>query len=319
VRRNAIVGSIVWCGLLASTLIHLFELAWIELLFLFAPLLIVPLGIILTDRLDGPPAAVSLAERVGRRIQLPAALLAAVSFLFEPGILAAALVVPWLAVCVFFALGGAVRIGRGAYARLEDFSTAVAFFYLAIGGAWLFASRLGATPFSFNEPLVLLTAVHFHYAGFAAPLLARSVLGVLSQPSRPSGGAVLSRIVTMGVLAGPGALALGFVVGPGLRLTAALILATSEIGLAVCFILTLGQASRLSVEILLTLAAASVAFSMAFAAVWAIGSYPLEPFVHLGEMETFHGTANAFGFALCGLLGSILAAQRETRQPQAQP
>ncbi len=312
-RRNAIVGSVVWCGLLASTRGHHVDLAWIELLFLFAPLLIVPLGIILTDRLDGPPAAVSLAERVGRRNELPAALLAAVSFLFEPGILAAVLVAPWLAVCVSLALGGAVRIGRGTCARLEHFSTALAFFYLAIGGAWLFASRLGATPFGLGEPLVLSTAVHFHYAGFAAPLLARSVL---RQPGR---GAVLFRIVTVGILAGPGALALGFVVGNPVRLAAALILAASEIGLAVSLISTLGKASRLSVEILLTLAAASVAFSMAFAAVRAIRSYPLEPFVDLGEMETFHGAANAFGFALCGLLGSILAAQSETHEPQAQP
>jgi hypothetical protein len=44
--------------------------------------------------------------------------------------------------------------------------------YLPIGGAWLVASRLGIQPLGFGDTIVLLTAVHFHFAGFAAPVLA---------------------------------------------------------------------------------------------------------------------------------------------------
>jgi hypothetical protein len=36
---------------------------------------------------------------------------------------------------------------------------------------------------------------------------------------------------------------------------------------------------------------------------WAIGEFPLQPFLHLDEMARFHGTANALGFVLCGLVG----------------
>jgi hypothetical protein len=51
----------------------------------------------------------------------------------------------------------------------------------------------------------------------------------------------------------------------------------------------------------------SVVFSMVMAALWAIGEYPLQPFVHLAEMARLHGTANAFGFTFCGLFGWIVA------------
>jgi hypothetical protein len=43
------------------------------------------------------------------------------------------------------------------------------------------------------------------------------------------------------------------------------------------------------------------------AALWSVGEYPLQPFVHLAEMARLHGTANAFGFTLCGLLGWVRA------------
>jgi hypothetical protein len=47
---------------------------------------------------------------------------------------------------------------------------------------------------------------------------------------------------------------------------------------------------------------------MTLAGVWAVGEFPLQPFVHLAEMAQFHGTADAFGFTLCGLLGWSWAA-----------
>jgi hypothetical protein len=91
---------------------------------------------------------------------------------------------------------------------------------------------------------------------------------------------------------------------------AALLLALSEVGLATYFAFALNRVVRFSAQLLLTIAAASIAFSMAFAAIWAIGEYPLQQFVNLDQMERLHGTANAFGFTLCGLLGWILAGRR---------
>jgi YndJ-like protein len=157
---------------------------------------------------------------------------------------------------------------------------------------------------NFQEPTVLLTAVLFHYAGFAASLLARSSRVALGHARTPRPLiTAFPNVVALGVLAGPGMLAAGFVIGPRLKLLAALVLAASEIGLALCFLFAVGRLRDLPAKLLVLMGAVSVVFSMIFAALWAIGEYPLQPFVHLSEMARLHGTANAFGFTLCGLLG----------------
>jgi hypothetical protein len=308
--RNAIVGGVVWCGLLAVALTDQLRLTWIEMVFLLAPLVIVPLGLHLTDEIEKRPRT-SLPERWAKTIHAPAAGLAVASFFAPPGIIAAGLAAAWFLWCLLIAFAGSLRIMRGAFQQLDSLDPAVSFLYAAVGGAWLLASRLGLNPIGFQEPIVLLTAIHFHYAGFAAPLLARSVGRVLVRPGGNFVAIVLFRTAVTGVLLGPCLLAMGFVFDPRWKLAAALVLAASEVGLAISFIAALNRLGRLSAEIAITLAAASVAFSMALAAVWAIGEYPLHPFVHLDQMERLHGTANAFGFTLCGLLGWILAVKSD--------
>jgi hypothetical protein len=307
-NRSAVGGAIVWCGLLAVARTHRLELESIDLLFLFAPLVIVPLGLELTHRIE-QGVVLSLPERSARLVQLPCALLVVVSLCLERGILAASLSAAWLLFCGLLALGGVIRLYRGAFRRLDSTFPALAFVFLPVGAAWLVASRLGLTPLGFQEPIVLLTAVHFHYAGFAAPLLARSAHRALGESSTFLTRGALFNVVAAGVLVGPALLAAGFVIGPRVKLAAALVLATSEIGLALSFLFALRHVSQRMAKVLIALAAASVAFAMILAALWAIGEYPLQPFVHLTEMARLHGTANALGFTLCGLLGWTLAAE----------
>jgi YndJ-like protein len=307
-NRSALLGAIVWCGLLAAARMHRLELEWIDLLFLFAPLVIVLLGLELTRRIE-QGVVPSLPERIARLVQLPCALLAVISLCLDRGILAAVLSAAWLLFCGLLALGGVIRLYRGAFRCLDSTFPALAFVFLLVGGVWLVASRLGLMPLGFQEPIVLLTAVHFHYAGFAAPLLARSARRALGGSQMSSARRALLNVVAAGVLVGPGLLAAGFVIGPRVKLAAALVLAASETGLALSFLFALRRVSQLAARFLIALAGASVAFAMILAALWAIGEYPLQPFVHLAEMARLHGTANAFGFTLCGLLGWTLAAK----------
>jgi hypothetical protein len=306
-KRNAIFGAVVWCGLLGAAAMDKLNLAWIELLFLLSPLVIVPLGLELTSRME-EGIAPSTPERIARSIHAPMALLAAASFFLAPGRIAASLAGGWLVFCALLAFGGFLRILRGGFRRLDTAFPALAFLYLPVGAAWLEASRLGLTPLRFQEPIVLLTAVHFHYAGFATLLLARAAGRAFFSTKPQRGVQVTLRIIFIGVLVGPGMLAAGFVAGPGWKLMAALVLAASEIGLAASFFFALRKMRGFAARLLIGIAAGSVAFSMALAALWAIGEYPLQPFVGLGEMARLHGTANAFGFTLCGLLGWALAA-----------
>jgi hypothetical protein len=300
-NRPAIAGAIVWVGLVAAA-----RLTAIELLFLLAPLVAVPVGLELRARL-APEEELRIPRQLARWLQFSAALGAVVAFWFKPGPAAAALAFPW------FCLGavlGAIAVKdflREGFSRLGAMCAILSSLYLSVGCAWLVASRLGMTPMGFQEPIVLLTAVHFHFAGFAAPILALAVGSAIRLRSGAANW--IFRIVTTGVLAGPGLLAAGFVIGPRMKLAAALLVACSEAGLAFFFLTEVRTLRPLVAQALVGISASSAIAAMVLAAVWAIGEFPLQPFVHLDEMARFHGTANGLGFILCGLLGWTYAAR----------
>lgn len=304
--RNAVIGGTVWAVLAGAVLGGRVRLTVIELLFLLAPLVIVPLGLDLCAR-TLRMAPFERFWRIARRIQLLAALLVTASFWIPPGLEATVLVVPWFC---FGCLAGIVALKgliRGGYKQFGSTCVAASFVYWPVGCAWLAASRLGLTPMGFQEPIVLLTAVHFHFAGFAAPLLAMAAAGETKK--RGPLARRLFAAVAAGVLAGPGLLAAGFVIGPRVKLAAALLVACSEAGLSLYFLAGIAKLRPRLAQVFVSLSAISVLLAMVLAAVWAIGEFPLQPFVHLSEMAKFHGAANALGFILCGLIGWTLATR----------
>jgi len=317
VKRSALLGGMVWAGLVVRSALGP-DLHWgaqqfgtIELLFLLGPLVVVPLGLELFVRLDDHADASGLV-RAAHWMQFSAALLVAASFFFERGFTAAALVLPWFFVGGLLACHGLKILFSPAPKSLRAACVIASFLYLPIGCAWLIASRFGLNPMSFQEPIVLLTAVHFHFAGFAAPLMTRAAAGALEGSS-----SVVRRmfnVVATGVLIGPGMLAAGFVVGPRLKLAAALLLVLSEAGLAVLFLVACRRLQPRWARALVGISAASVLGAMGLAGIWAIGEFPLQPFVHLAEMAKFHGTANALGFTICGLLGWTFSLSEAMRR-----
>jgi len=305
VTRNVIIGGILWVALTVGSVLRLLRSGTIELLFLLAPLVVVPLGLELSARLrhdDQNHVPASFA-----RWHLPASLCVMASFWFPQGTGAAILALPWCSFGCFLGIWGLVRFVRGGFRSLKSICEFMSFIYLPIGCAWLVASRYGLNPMGFQEPIVLLTAVHFHFAGFATPLLTAATAATIERRAVPT--QQLFKVVGAGVLAGPGMLAAGFVIGPRLKLTAALLLVISEIGLASFFLLAVREIQPRLAQALVALSAASVLIAMVFAGVWAVGEFPLQPFVHLAEMARFHGTANALGFTTCGLLGWTISAR----------
>jgi YndJ-like protein len=171
--------------------------------------------------------------------------------------------------------------------------------YLLVAGAWLVASRAGVQLLAFHEPIVLLTAMHFHFAGFASAVLA----GLTYERFRESRWKALAIVALLAVVCGPGILGLAFLLGPKWKLVAALLIALGQLGLAGGMALVGIAAKDGSGRWLLFVSGASVAAGMVLAAVWAIGEYPLQAFVNIRQMAEFHGVLNAVGFAVCGLLG----------------
>jgi hypothetical protein len=304
----ALLGAVVWLGMVAGTWSGWPQLGVIELLFLLAPWIVVPLATSLIPSLDKSELLTGQRSALNWII-FGAAALATISFFLPTGIVAASFAGAWLLVCALFGLRGFRRLWRYRAQSFSQFCFAVGEGYLIVGGTWLVASRLGLQPVGFQEPIVLLTAVHFHFAGFLSAVLAGLTYERLRETrwSKPLGAALA------GVVVGPGLLALAFLVGPKVKLAAVILIVVGQFGLATGMIrVALGNVNPVARAMLLFSSGCVVA-GMALAATWALGEYPLQAFVDLGRMERVHGALNAVGFGICGLIGWMNAGQeRET-------
>src|SRR5215217_6546531 len=165
-KRSAAVGVVVWLLTLLLTTADSEQTELVHKVVFWAVLVIVPLGL-------------SVVEQSGSRLyrllvlaQPVAALLTIASFFFEKGVLSAALASAWLVLNVLIALLGLVRLAGRGFNRIEELSIDAGLLYLPVAGAWLVIYRLGVQPFGYGEMIILLTAVHFHFAGFATPIIA---------------------------------------------------------------------------------------------------------------------------------------------------
>ena len=234
-----------------------------------------------------------------RRLQPWAAAAVVGSFLARRGPAAAALVLPWLLVTGLVALHGGMRFARGARTAAE-MALAAGCVMLPVGGGWLLLSRLGVTPLGFEEPLVLLTAVHFHYAAFGS-----LVLTGLAGRAAGHGGSF--RLIAAGAMAGPPLLAAGITLSPILELLAATILVLALSALALLTLVRIAPRLPGVPRLLLTLSSVSILGGMACALAYAVGQFTDVGIISLGRMARIHGPLNALGFVLCGLVAWTLA------------
>jgi hypothetical protein len=280
----------------------------IELLFLFAPLVIVPLGMELA-RLMG---AWGRLDSVAGTLQPFGAALAVVAFLMAPGRAAAAAASGWMMVCLLLAGAGLIELFYcfRSYLRSEaDWGVraalAIAKMDLAVGGAWMMASRLGMRPMGIQEPIGLLTAVHFHFAGFATATIAAATLRFAKLRHQDR---YLKYVVGM-VAIMPLVVAAGFVISPVVKMGAALGFSASVAALAI-FVRAAGRkVQNTHAHVLLQISAGAVFVGMIFAAAYAVGDFAGSEVLTIPQMARTHGIFNAVGFCLPGLLGWILSAK----------
>ena len=266
----------------------------VEVLFLVAPLAVVPLALRL---LDGGSSEL----RGLRRFQFPAAALALAAFFPARGPWAALWSAGWMLFTLAVAAHGARRLWRGVTAAAitaGDVAAAGGCLLLPVGGAWLVLSRSGTTVWGFEEPIPLLTAVHFHYAAFAA-------LTLVAQAGRVLAGA-LYRAIVGSALAGPLLVAAGITSTPVLELAGAAILTAAISTLSVQTLVRIVPRSGSAAGSLLAVSSLSALAGMACALAYAIGQATDLGVVSLGQMARLHGPLNGLGFCLCGLAGWCL-------------
>ena len=173
---------------------------------------------------------------------------------------------------------------------------------LPIGGGWLVLSRLGVGAFGFEEPLILLTAVHFHYAAYATLVL----VGRAGRDLRESRA---YRLIAGGAMAGPPLLAAGITFSPRLEIVAAGIIVLAVSGLGALTLVRIVPRVPAAARALLALSSVSAFAGMACALAYAVGEFTGIGIISLGQMARIHGPLNALGFVLAGLIGWTMASR----------
>lgn len=261
---------------------------------IFGLVVAVPMTMVLSDRLLG-------RSRVPPWLPVATGVFASTSFFVPKGPMSAALCSPWVITCTII---GLEKIGnpRTLVARLVYLLPHA---YLVFGGVWLVISRYGARPLDFPSVIVDLTAVHFHFAGFVAPVI---IALTRNHQARARGPLLVALILSL--VASP-LTAIGFVYSATIGAMGAV---TFMLGLFIWSLITVVVVvPRLegSARWLMLVAAGSVLVSMTLAAIYSIGVAAGESWIEIATMARTHGVLNAIGFSLCGAGAWLLATQRK--------
>lgn len=300
-----------------------------EALVALAVAVVVPLGLAVVSREETAP------RRLARRVVGALAPFGLASFVFPAGPLAALLAGLWLVATCMVALAGLRRLLVRRGGPLEELAIDLGHLYLPVGGAWLFASRAGMSPMGFQEPIVLYTAAHFHYAGFAAPVIV-GLVGRELGASDPSAAGPASRffykISAVVVLLGVPLVAAGITISHALEAPSAALLGFGMVLLAMFAWLValrrlfsrgegravlLRRVSALPLFVAGLSLVGSMFLAVAFTATGSAGRGAGEGLVPLSTMVTYHGVANAIGFATMALLAFAISPPPDARKEPA--
>jgi hypothetical protein len=308
---SAVGGGVVFIALVASRLAGLTRLTLIDLLFLLAPLVIAPLGLALIGFDGGLPSSLLL---VATRVQPIGAALAVVAFLLPIGLAAAVVASGWLLVCAIAALGALAYLVQGRSLHPVRLATAAAVGFMAFGAIWLVLSRAGVAPIGLSPIIVEMTAVHFHFTGFAATLMAALLLTRLrDEPGiarRLAMAAALLLVVGSPVLAAGWATPFRVLQVAGAILVATGVVATS----AVFFFRSTSLVGSTPARVMLRLSALAPLLPMVLAVEYSAGHVFGFATLDIQGMALIHGDLNALGFSLLGLVAWSIGGRvdRET-------
>jgi YndJ-like protein len=297
--KQALAMGLLWLVITAYLHPALREIGWVTAVLLLAAAVVVPLGLEQALRSSEGGIADRLLG-IAAKLHWAAVPLLALSVLWSPGPTAALAALPWLAVTGLITLAGLARLWRRRFLPLEELCFDAGLVYLAVGGGWTVLAWGGLRPLGFAVPIVLLTAVHFHYAGFALPLLT-------GLAGRTLGSGTWTRTAALGVIAGVPLVAVGITasqLGQGPLLEGAAAVVTALGGL-----LTAGLSLRLAaqpgraglIRALWGLSALALAAGMILAALYGLRTWVSIAWLDLPWMWALHGTANSLGFAIPGL------------------
>lgn len=200
-------------------------------------------------------------------------------------------------------------VRRRALDPLPELAIDAGLLFLPAAAVWLLASRAQLSLGGFHEPVVTFTAAHFHFAGFAAPI----VLGGVGRLLGPElGRARLYRVATLAVCAGVPLTAIGIATNHTVERLSAVTLAVGMLAASAVLVFQASRRARTRLgAALFVLSGLSLLLTMALAATFALTSSAgrgssLQGAVTLKTMIELHGATNAIAFACSALVALTL-------------
>ncbi|QGV77418.1 YndJ family protein [Streptomyces ficellus] len=273
----------------------------VDLVVTLGMLVIVPAGLRLMD----DPGLTAI-----RRLWPLFAVPGAVCLWLPRGAPAGALAACYALGTVLLALHAPRRLLRTRSAAPAEIAVMTALTAPSVAALSLVAERLGHRLFGFGTDILALTVPHFHFAGFAAALVAGLVCRAVDRPA--------ARFAALSVPLGTLLVLLGYFLDDWAELAGALVLTA---GMWAVALLTwrdvTARCHDRTTRLLLAVSSAVLVATMLLALSWALGEATGLPHPSLAWMAATHGLGNALGFALC----SVLAWRRleETEAPRGRP
>ncbi|MFI2780588.1 YndJ family protein [Streptomyces sp. ALB3] len=187
------------------------------------------------------------------------------------------------------------RLARTRSVRPVEAALLTALVAPSVAAVALVAERSGHELFGFGLGILALTVPHFHFAGFAAALVA----GLVCRAQDGAAGRFAALSVPLGTLL----VLVGYFTGDLTELAGAVVLTAGMWTVALLTWRTV-RATRPDpfTRLLLAVSAGVLAVTMVLALSWALGEAAGLPHPTLTWMAATHGLGNALGFALCALL-----------------
>lgn len=310
---TAFVGALVWALLLFVPLaVAPGAEALAARLLLLAPLVLVPL---LLDAAAGPgqatPALRAASWALGPgAVAVVASLLVPVSA--AAGVIAGLWVIP-TGLVAWWGAQRAVALWRAGRLDAPEAVLAVGCLGLPGGAAWLVMSRAGIDPGPYGSLVVLLTAVHFHFATFVAPVWT-ALLGRAAHRLLPSARRAFA-VLGAGLVGGTPLVALGIALSgtpaghAPVETVGVVVLTTSAIGLAVLGLLVAPRLADRGAALMVGVSAAALLGAMVLSLWFNVGARLGMTSPDLLWMLPRHGWLNGVGFGLWGALGWRRAAR----------
>lgn len=268
------------------------EPGWIMPLLFFAALFLMPFSHALQR-------GASTTMTRDSQVEVFCAFMLVLSFAQDEVLWAVVLTLPWLAWRAWWAMSS-MRALRHAQWTAGGLALASAGVFPVIGALWLTLHQTNRPLFGFDPLIVMLTAAHFHHAGFTLPLMAG-----LNAKARPG---CWTRFSCVAILLGVPLVAIGitcthFGVLKFVEPFGVTVLVLGALGVAVSQIQRglekeCGALARLGFVVSGVSLLTAMLLALGFGLRYVFPNLSLT----MPQMWAIHGTLNVFGFGLCGIL-----------------